>query len=126
MPIFEFKCRDCGGVSTAIVFPTDDAAVRCGTCDGTRLDRLVSAPGLVRGGGSAAAAAGALRPIDPRRTVEHLSRSYDSAGIDPGRGFEEVARRAAAGDSPRELKAAVREAKKNAAPKIAGNGSSDP
>jgi hypothetical protein len=38
---------------------------------------------------------------------------YDKTGIDPGKGFAEVADRAAAGDNPRELKEVVKEAKKN-------------
>jgi hypothetical protein len=42
-----------------------------------------------------------------------VSRHYDQAGIDPGRGFEEVARRAAAGDSPETLKEMVAEARKS-------------
>jgi hypothetical protein len=41
-----------------------------------------------------------------------MSRTYDQTGIDPGQGFEDVAKRAAAGDSPQELKEAVKEARK--------------
>jgi hypothetical protein len=44
--------------------------------------------------------------------VEQLSRQYDQAGIDPGSGFEEVARRAAAGDAPESLQEAVHEARR--------------
>ncbi|MEE2876485.1 MAG: hypothetical protein VX822_01710 [Candidatus Neomarinimicrobiota bacterium] len=42
-----------------------------------------------------------------------MSRQYDNAGIDPGKGFEEVARQAAAGKSPETLKEVVKEARKN-------------
>jgi len=49
---------------------------------------------------------------EPRRAVEQMSRQYDKAGIDPGRGFEEVARRAAAGERPEALKEIVADARK--------------
>jgi hypothetical protein len=60
-----------------------------------------------------ASSSGELRAVDPRRAAEGLSRQYDAAGIDPGRGFEEVAKRVAAGDSAETLHEAVKEARKN-------------
>ena len=81
---------------------------QCKHCDSTALKRLISRPGLVRS--KSPDGAGELRPVDPRRAVENMSRMYDKTGVDPGQGFDEVARRAAAGDHPRELKEAVKEA----------------
>jgi hypothetical protein len=44
-----------------------------------------------------------------------MSRMYDQTGVDPGQGFSEVAKRAAAGDSPDILKEVVKEAKQKEA-----------
>jgi hypothetical protein len=40
-----------------------------------------------------------------------MSRMYDHSGVDPGQGFSEVAKRAAAGASPDTLKEAIKEVK---------------
>jgi len=42
MPIYEYKCMDCGGVSEILVLKESDS-VRCKDCDGTRLTKLMSA-----------------------------------------------------------------------------------
>ena len=110
MPIYEYKCRACGRIFDLLVRSrATTAEPRCKYCDSADLKRLVSRPGLVRSQNSADA--GLLRPVDPRKAVENVSRMYDRSGIDPGQGFSEVAQRAAAGDSPHELKEAVKEAR---------------
>ena len=112
MPIYEYKCQDCGRIFDLLVRNDRQAKEpQCKHCDSTALKRLISRPGLVRS--SQAEGSGELHPVDPRRAVENLSRTYDKSGIDPGKGFDEVAHRAAAGDHPRELKEAVKEARKN-------------
>lgn len=115
MPIYEYKCHDCGRIFELLVRgEAQTEAARCKHCAGDRLKRLISRPGLVRSQG--AGEAGQLRPVEPRRAVENMSRSYDQLGVDPGPGFAEVAKRAAAGDSPRELKEAVKEARQTERP----------
>lgn len=109
MPIYEYKCGTCGRIFDLLI-RSESQQPHCKHCDGTDLKRLISRPGLIRGQSSDEA--GQLRPVDPRRAVENMSRMYDKTGIDPGQGFSEVAKRAAAGDDPRELKQAVKEAKK--------------
>ena len=42
MPIFEYKCRSCGGEFEALVRKSDTPA--CPTCQSTDLDRLLSLP----------------------------------------------------------------------------------
>lgn len=115
MPIHEFRCRACGEVSSILFLSAVDRATapRCQHCGDEALDRLVSRPGLVRG--TRNPRDGALRPVDPRRAVENVARQYDASGLDPGRGFEEVAKRAAAGDHPEALKEAVTEARRSEA-----------
>lgn len=110
MPIYEYKCKTCGRIIELLV-RSGSKQPRCKHCDSTQLKRLISRPGLIRGqtGGDD----GRLRPVEPRRAVEHMSRTYDQTGIDPGQGFAEVAKRVDAGDSPQELKEAVKEARKN-------------
>jgi putative FmdB family regulatory protein len=112
MPIYEYNCQECGRIFDLLI--RNDVAQQephCKHCQSTALKRLISRPGLVRGQSSDEA--GKLQAVDPRRAVENLSRMYDKTGIDPGKGFAEVADRAAAGDNPRELKEVVKEAKKN-------------
>lgn len=109
MPIYEYKCGACGRIFDLLI-RSHNQEPRCKHCDSAKLKRLVSRPGLVRS--RSAGDSGELRPVNPRRAVENMSRLYDKTGLDPGQGFAEVAKRAAAGDSPQELKEAVKEARK--------------
>lgn len=114
MPIYEYQCKSCGGISEILVrTSTEPAELHCKRCDSIQLTRLVSRPGLIRSQGGAEA--GTLRPVDPRKAVEGMSRMYDKTGVDPGQGFSEVANRAARGDSPDTLKEVIKEAKKKEA-----------
>jgi putative FmdB family regulatory protein len=114
MPIYEYQCRDCGEISEILVRTLKEPQeIHCKNCDSIDLTRLLSRPGLIRSQGRAEP--GALRPVDPRRAVENMSRMYDQTGVDPGQGFSEVAKRAAAGDSPDTLKEVVKEAKQKEA-----------
>ncbi len=83
---------------------------RCEFCDSTDLIRLISRPGIVRT--RTTDDSGKLNSVEPRKAVEHMSRMYDKSGVDPGQGFREVAKRAAVGDSPHELKEAIEEVRK--------------
>jgi putative FmdB family regulatory protein len=113
MPIYEYACSACGRRSSILFrsYAHVDEAPHCRHCDSTALSRVPSLPGAIntRPGASDA---GELRAVEPRRAVEHMSRQYDKAGIDPGRGFEEVARRAAAGERPEALKEIIADARK--------------
>ena len=113
MPIYEYKCQTCGQIFDVLVrTPAGAQEVHCKTCESTDLKRLVSRPGLIRQ--PSQSEAGTLRPVEPRRAVENMSRMYDRAGVDPGQGFSEVAQRSAAGDSPETLKEIVKEARQKA------------
>ena len=57
MPIYEYKCDDCGSYSEILVKNRANASsVSCPDCDSGNLEKLISAPGavMVRGGSSAA------------------------------------------------------------------------
>lgn len=55
MPIYEYKCDDCGSVSEILVRNTQNpAAVTCSDCQSDNVSRLVSVPGAVMTKGSSA------------------------------------------------------------------------
>ncbi len=114
MPIYEYVCKECGRKSSLLFrsFSSVEETPHCPHCDSIQLSRMQSRIGMVRVSHSASSS-GELRAVDPRHAAENLSRQYDAAGIDPGRGFEEVAKRVAAGDSVDTLHEAVKEARKN-------------
>ena len=114
MPIYEYKCNDCENISSIFfrsIKSADTESIKCRHCASSSLKRLISRPGRIQSKGETSV--GDLRAVDPRKTVESMSRQYDNAGIDPGRGFDEVARQAAAGKSPETLKEVIKEARKN-------------
>ena len=114
MPIYEYKCNNCKNTSSIFfrsIKSVDTESVNCQHCSSSSLKRLISRPGRIQSKGEPNG--GSLRAVDPRKTVENMSRQYDNAGIDPGRGFDEVARQAAAGKSPETLKEVIKEARKN-------------
>ena len=117
MPICEYTCGDCGRHSSILFrsYADVEAAPRCRHCDSVALTRVPSRPGLIHSA-PGASDGGELRAVEPRRAVEGLSRQYDRADIDPGRGFEEVARRAAAGERPEALKEIIKAARSDEPP----------
>jgi putative FmdB family regulatory protein len=54
MPIYQYKCRECGEVSEFLV-PSSSSSrtLVCSGCGSHNLDRLISAPRLLKGGGAA-------------------------------------------------------------------------
>lgn len=57
MPLFEFKCRNCGKVFEELVFSSrvSEDEIICPHCGMTRAEKLISAPSI---GGAADKAAG--------------------------------------------------------------------
>ena len=45
MPIYDYKCRECGDVFEKLVFAGDDAV--CASCGSDKVERMLSAPGHV-------------------------------------------------------------------------------
>ncbi|HIF19727.1 MAG TPA: zinc ribbon domain-containing protein [Gammaproteobacteria bacterium] len=113
MPIYEYKCNNCENTSSIFfrsIKSVDTESVKCQHCASSSLKRLISRPGRIQSKGEPSE--GGLRAVDPRKTVESMSRQYDNSGIDPGTGFDEVARQVAAGKSPETLKEVIKEARK--------------
>lgn len=42
MPIFEFKCQDCGEIFEELVLGGDEEKVRCKKCKSERVEKLIS------------------------------------------------------------------------------------
>ncbi len=59
MPIYEFKCSQCGKISEVIVLGKEsDESAQCGFCGSGEIEKVLSAPGgvKVRGGGMSGSA----------------------------------------------------------------------
>lgn len=54
MPIYDFKCQQCGKVSEFLLSSTSDSKEpTCPSCGSQNLERLISAPRLLRDRGNA-------------------------------------------------------------------------
>ena len=47
MPIYDFKCQECGTISEILLRSSDQAA-RCPDCGGENMERLISASYMVK------------------------------------------------------------------------------
>lgn len=48
MPIYEYKCQECGGTSEIFLRSLDSRSVQCPVCGSQKLDRLLSASYALR------------------------------------------------------------------------------
>ena len=60
MPIFEYRCDDCGHVFEALVWK--DEEVRCEKCDGTKVRRQITGFSVGGGGGGGISGGGGCAP----------------------------------------------------------------
>jgi putative FmdB family regulatory protein len=51
MPIYEYKCKDCGMISEFVVFGNDDD-LHCKSCNSDSLEKLISAHNTASSGGN--------------------------------------------------------------------------
>jgi len=59
MPIFEYKCNDCGGVFELLKTTSEDnKEVRCSKCGSENVTKLISAGSSLSGGGMSLNSAG--------------------------------------------------------------------
>jgi len=52
MPIYEYRCRDCGKDSEILLRTYNEDSVQCPHCDSRELEKKWSAPGMVKAGDS--------------------------------------------------------------------------
>jgi putative FmdB family regulatory protein len=115
MPIYEYRCNACGHITSVLVRSSATAsAPTCEACASGDVARHVSLPALIRSTGGAES--GTLRAVDPRRAIQEMGDMYNQKGMDPGKGFNEIVSRVAAGDSPHELKEAIKEVRQKESP----------
>jgi putative FmdB family regulatory protein len=48
MPLFEYRCRDCGREFESLVSSRTAEAVRCPQCQGAAVERLIALPATAR------------------------------------------------------------------------------
>jgi putative FmdB family regulatory protein len=53
MPIFEYKCRDCGAQFEKIITSSSSSSVLCGKCESPHVDKLLSVFAVAKGSHSA-------------------------------------------------------------------------
>ena len=53
MPLYEFKCRDCGNITEVLLHGADKTLLVCPHCGSAALEKLFSASHVVRGEGRA-------------------------------------------------------------------------
>ena len=71
MPLFDFRCRACGGTFEALVRPPADPA--CPACQSTNLERLITGFSFsVRSGGLSKAA---RRAVQKQQTAQHRDQA---------------------------------------------------
>jgi len=50
MPVYDFKCADCGMLTEVLLRGEGGQGVRCPECGSEKMDKLVSAPSMIRTG----------------------------------------------------------------------------
>lgn len=58
MPIYEFRCEDCGEIFEELVFGGDLAGIKCKKCGSERVKKLMSACGFKSESGFVGSASG--------------------------------------------------------------------
>ena len=126
MPIYEYRCQDCGH-RVSIFWRTFSEAGKgapvCPRCDGTHLTRLVSRVRVVRSEDSRMediSDFGDFPDIDesdPRSMGRWMRKMSDEMGEDLGPEFDEVVGRLEAGESPEEIEKSM--------PELMGEGGDD-
>lgn len=48
MPIYDFKCQDCGKVSEILIRGTEGQAIRCTGCGSESMEKLISASYMIK------------------------------------------------------------------------------
>ena len=117
MPIYEYRCLDCGrkvSIFWRSLSAVDDKAARCERCGSRRLVRLVSRVRVVRGSGDELDSGGDMDDAlldemanldenDPRALGRFMRKMAEQSGEDLGPEFEEVVGRLEKGEDPEEI-----------------------
>jgi putative FmdB family regulatory protein len=95
MPIYEYRCRDCGKKSTFITLSVSEKLEpKCGRCGGANLDKLVSRVSVLRSEGSRMenladpSKLGGLDENDPASVARWMKKMGGEMGEDLGEDLE--------------------------------------
>lgn len=111
MPIYEYRCGDCGRISSFFTRSVNTALEpRCNHCDSRRMQRRVSTFGMVKSTQSVhqryPSAAGGPSPdyySDPRNIGRYVEESFARYGIDMPESVRETINAAREGELPKGL-----------------------
>lgn len=116
MPIYEYRCNDCGRRVTLFwrsFSEIGETPPRCSFCDGEDLTRLVSRVAVVRSEESRLenladpSSLAGLDENDPKSMARWMRKMSQEMGEDLGPEFDEVVDRMEAGQSPEEVEEAM-------------------
>jgi len=107
MPIYEYRCRDCG-VKTTLITLSVSAALdpKCRRCGGPNLEKLVSRVAVLRSEGSRLenladpSKLGGIDENDPASVARWMKKMGKEMGEDLGEDFEREVKEAAEGGEP--------------------------
>lgn len=107
MPLYEYQCNACGCINTALILrPKEEEELRCGHCQGSDLDRILSRFSLHK------TEAQRVNEFDPRATREDsfykddrnvglwAKKRMKQLGVDLGSSFDETVEKARSGKLP--------------------------
>ena len=107
MPLYEYQCRECGGINTALILnPREEENLQCGNCRSPDLDRILSRFALHK------TEAQRVDEFDPRsqrndsfykddRNVGLWAKKrMQQLGVDLGSSFDETVEKARSGKLP--------------------------
>lgn len=110
MPIYEYRCVDCGAYRSVFVRTfSDPTDLRCSRCQGTQLRKLVSRFAVLHSDEARLeqmadpSTFGDVDENDPRSVARWARRMGDQIGEDLGDEFREAVDRMEAGDMPDDL-----------------------
>jgi putative FmdB family regulatory protein len=107
MPIYEYRCRDCGTKSTFVTLSVGAALdPKCRRCGGTNLEKLVSRVAVLRSEDSRLenmadpSKLGGIDENDPASVARWMRKTGKEMGEDLGEDFERQVEEAAEGGEP--------------------------
>ena len=96
MPIYEYRCQDCGKRNTYLILQGHSSTLACKHCQGQQLERIMSrfaAPKSEEARMEALADPGNLRDIDendPKSMARFMKKMGEEMGEDMGEDFDEA------------------------------------
>ena len=97
MPIYEYRCKDCGKISEFLLIRTDDAAkIECKRCKSTKLSRVLSRVRVIRSEESRMESLadpskwGGLDENDPKSMAKFMKKMGKELGEDMDMNMDEM------------------------------------